>query len=239
MPIKSIIVWGDSILKGIVSSEDLKEIRPIENNALAIAGKNLNIEVINKSIYGAPITKIRQTQIKNLNKNLSADICLIESATNDSDYDWNLISSNPNEHHDPKVPLDDFKNILEQTVQTAIENSITPVLVTSTPLVTKWWFDYICIGQNREALLKFINNDPEVLFKNQEQYSNTVKEFATKNNIQLIDLRTEFLKSDDYTKLMCKDGVHPNVEGHKFMAEIFEKILPTIRPDQGTLCSRP
>ena len=94
MPIKSIIVWGDSILKGIVSSEDLKEIRPIENNALAIAGKNLNIEVINKSIYGAPITKIRQTQIKNLNKNLSADICLIESATNDSDYDWNLISSN-------------------------------------------------------------------------------------------------------------------------------------------------
>ena len=111
MPIKSIIVWGDSILKGIVSSEDLKEIRPIENNALAIAGKNLNIEVINKSIYGAPITKIRQTQIKNLNKNLSADICLIESATNDSDYDWNLISSNPNEHHDPKVPLDDFKNI--------------------------------------------------------------------------------------------------------------------------------
>ena len=100
---------------------------------------------------------------------------------------WNLISSNPNEHHDPKVPLDDFKNILEQTVQTAIENSITPVLVTSTPLVTKWWFDYICIGQNREALLKFINNDPEVLFKNQEQYSNTVKEFATKNNIQLIE----------------------------------------------------
>lgn len=225
MACKSIIIWGDSILKGIVSSEDLREIRPISENALAIAGQNLNIEVINKSIYGAPITKIRQTQIKNLNKNLKADYCLIESATNDSDYEWTNVSANPDEPHKQKVPLEDFKKILAETVNTAIENNIIPILVTSTPLVTKWWFDYICTGLNKDAILKFIKNDPDTLFKNQEEYSNTVKEYALENNIKLIDLRQKFMQAPNYEKLMCKDGVHPNSEGHCFMAKIFEEEL--------------
>ena len=41
--IKSVIVWGDSILKGIISSEDLTQIRPSEINALQMAGEKLAI----------------------------------------------------------------------------------------------------------------------------------------------------------------------------------------------------
>lgn len=229
MNIKSIIVWGDSILKGIKSSEDLKEISVIEDNALELVSKQLGVDIINKSIYGAPITKIRQTQIKNLNKNLSSDICLIESATNDSDYDWEKVSENPNENHLQKVSLTDFKNTLQEMVNDAIKNHITPVLVTSTPLITQWWFDYICIDKNKNNILSFIKNNPNVLFENQEKYSNTLKEFALQNNIQLIDLRTEFLKAPDITQLICKDGIHPNEKGHKFIAQILSDELKKIK----------
>ena len=65
--IKSVIVWGDSILKGIISSEDLTQIRPSEINALQMAGEKLANEINNKSIYGAHIIKLQSTQTKNLN----------------------------------------------------------------------------------------------------------------------------------------------------------------------------
>ena len=232
MNYKSIIVWGDSILKGIVSSDDLTQIRPIENNALFLTSQKLNIEVINKSIYGAPITKIRQTQLKNLAKGLKADICLIESGTNDCDYEWSQVSDNPSINHKPKVDLAEFIQILDTCVKTARENQITPVLVTSTPLVASWWFNYICLGLNKENIESFVTNQlhgtEEILFENQKKYSDSVKEYAIKNCVQFIDLREEFCKAQNKDLLMCKDGVHPNIEGHKFMSEIFVKELPKI-----------
>lgn len=244
---KSIIVWGDSILKGIVSSEDLKEIRPAEENALKLACDELGIELINKSIYGAPITKIQQTQKKNLAKNLTADICLIESATNDSDYEWTQVAGAGgdlsagvaggevsvggapiNGEIKPKVPFEDFKRIVNEVVLSARDAGITPVLVTSTPLVTDWWFDYICIGLDRKKILDFIGGDIERLGRNQQKYSDYIKEYAESNKIQLIDLRAEFIKAPDTRALMCKDGVHPNLDGHKFMAEIFKREIPRL-----------
>lgn len=65
--VKSVIVWGDSILKGIISTEDLSQIRPSEINALQMAGEKLGLEINNKSIYGAHIVKLQTTQAKNLN----------------------------------------------------------------------------------------------------------------------------------------------------------------------------
>ena len=31
--------------------------------------------------------------------------------------------------------------------------------------------------------------------------------------------------------LMCKDGIHPNEDGHRFMASVWEKELPKIKKE--------
>jgi lysophospholipase L1-like esterase len=49
---------------------------------------------------------------------------------------------------------------------------------------------------------------------------------VTKN--RLIEIRSAFLQKEDYTKLICLDGIHPNKEGHKVIAE---KILQYIKAD--------
>lgn len=229
--IKSVIVWGDSILKGIISSEDLTQIRPSEINALQMAGEKLAIEINNKSIYGAHIIKLQSTQTKNLNKGLTADIALIESGTNDCDYEWNDVCTKPFSEITQKVPLADFKRIASEMVDTSRENKITPVLVTAPDLAIPYWKEYITRGLDKEKIAQFIGHDPYVLLRNQEEYMEALRQIAKEKNVQLIDMRVEFRKTSDPMSLMCKDGVHPNLEGHKFMADVFVKLLPEIKKE--------
>lgn len=229
--IKSVIVWGDSILKGIISSEDLTQIRPSEINALQMAGEKLAIEINNKSIYGAHIIKLQSTQTKNLNKGLTADIALIESGTNDCDYEWNDVCTKPFSEITQKVPLADFKHIASEMVDTSRENKITPVLVTAPDLAIPYWKEYITRGLDKEKIAQFIGHDPYVLLRNQEEYMEALRQIAKEKNVQLIDMRVEFRKTSDPMSLMCKDGVHPNIEGHKLMADVFVKLLPEIKKE--------
>lgn len=229
--IKSVIVWGDSILKGIISSEDLTQIRPSEINALQMAGEKLAIEINNKSIYGAHIIKLQSTQTKNLNKGLTADIALIESGTNDCDYEWNDVCTKPFSEITQKVPLADFKRIASEMVDTSRENKITPVLVTAPDLAIPYWKEYITRGLDKEKIAQFIGHDPYVLLRNQEEYMEALRQIAKEKNVQLIDMRVEFRKTSDPMSLMCKDGVHPNIEGHKLMTDVFVKLLPEIKKE--------
>lgn len=229
--IKSVIVWGDSILKGIISSEDLTQIRPSEINALQMAGEKLAIEINSKSIYGAHIIKLQSTQTKNLNKGLTADIALIESGTNDCDYEWNDVCTKPFSEITQKVPLADFKRIASEMVDTSRENKITPVLVTAPDLAIPYWKEYITRGLDKEKIAQFIGHDPYVLLRNQEEYMEALRQIAKEKNVQLIDMRVEFRKTSDPMSLMCKDGVHPNLEGHKLMADVFVKLLPEIKKE--------
>lgn len=229
--IKSVIVWGDSILKGIISSEDLTQIRPSKINALQMAGEKLAIEINNKSIYGAHIIKLQSTQTKNLNKGLTADIALIESGTNDCDYEWNDVCTKPFSEITQKVPLADFKRIASEMVDTSRENKITPVLVTAPDLAIPYWKEYITRGLDKEKIAQFIGHDPYVLLRNQEEYMEALRQIAKEKNVQLIDMRVEFRKTSDPMSLMCKDGVHPNIEGHKLMADVFVKLLPEIKKE--------
>lgn len=229
--IKSVIVCGDSILKGIISSEDLTQIRPSEINALQMAGEKLAIEINNKSIYGAHIIKLQSTQTKNLNKGLTADIALIESGTNDCDYEWNDVCTKPFSEITQKVPLADFKRIASEMVDTSRENNITPVLVTAPDLAIPYWKEYITRGLDKEKIAQFIGHDPYVLLRNQEEYMEALRQIAKEKNVQLIDMRVEFRKTSDPMSLMCKDGVHPNLEGHKLMADVFVKLLPEIKKE--------
>ena len=53
---------------------------------------------------------------------------------------------------------------------------------------------------------------------------------------RLIDFRSACLETEDYTTLICGDGIHPNEAGHKVIAE---KILQYIRTNYTQLLNAP
>ncbi len=155
--VTSIIAWGDSILKGVVSGGDSKRFDITEKDSLSQACAALGIELANKSVFGSWMTKTRRTQDRSLRNGASAQIGIIESGTNDSDYDWSAVSANPDADHLQRCPLDEFSRLMEEAVSVARQNKITPVIMIPTPLVPEWWLNNICIGNDAAAIVKFIN----------------------------------------------------------------------------------
>lgn len=236
--VTSIIAWGDSILKGVVSGGDSKRFDITEKDSLSQACAALGIELANKSVFGSWMTKTRRTQDRSLRNGASAQIGIIESGTNDSDYDWSAVSANPDAEHLQRCPLDEFSRLMEEAVSVARQNKITPVIMIPTPLVPEWWLNNICIGNDAAAIIKFINKkylqDQKAaaamrLYQNQELFSFAAANVARSLNVQIVDMRSEFLAHPNYKSLMCLDGVHPNQAGYDFMAKIWKREIQRLR----------
>ena len=258
--VTSIIAWGDSILKGVVSGGDSKRFDITEKDSLSQACAALGIELANKSVFGSWMTKTRRTQDRSLRNGASAQIGIIESGTNDCDYDWSAVSANPDGERLQRCPLEEFTRLMEEAVSVARQNKITPVIMIPTPLVPEWWFNNICIGNDEAAIIKFINkkylqdqkaaagecsqdqdcaasqNDPQDqkraaamrLYQNQELFSLKAAAIARALDVQIVDIRSEFLAHPNYKTLMCLDGVHPNQAGYDFMAQIWKREMPRL-----------
>ncbi|MBR5096492.1 MAG: SGNH/GDSL hydrolase family protein [Treponema sp.] len=243
--ITSIIAWGDSILKGVVSGGDSKRFDITEKDSLSQACAALGIELANKSVFGSWMTKTRRAQDRSLRNGAAAQVGIIESGTNDSDYDWTAVNQNPDTDHLQRCPIDEFKALMKEAVEVSRQNKITPVIMIPNPLVSEWWFKNICIGNDENAIRKFVerkyglqeqnaSQDPNWatalrLYQNQELYSITAANLARSLNVQTVDMRSEFLAHPNYRELMCLDGVHPNQAGYDFMAEIWKREMPGLR----------
>ena len=249
--VTSIIAWGDSILKGVVSGDDSKRFDITEKDSLSQACSALGIELANKSVFGSWMTKTRRTQDRSLRNGASTQIGIIESGTNDCDYDWSAVSANPDAEHLQRCPLEEFERLMKEAVSVARQNKITPVIMIPTPLVPEWWFNNICIGNDEAAIVRFIvrkyglqdqdcaasQNDPQDqkraaamrLYQNQELFSLKAAAIARALDVQIVDIRSEFLAHPNYKTLMCLDGVHPNQAGYDFVAEIWNREIPKFK----------
>ena len=241
----SIIAWGDSILKGVVSGGDSKCFDITEKDSLSQACAALGIELTNKSVFGSWMTKTRRTQDRSIRAGNIAQMAIIESGSNDSDYDWIAVNQNPDADHLQRCPLDEFKALMQEAVEVARQNKITPVIMIPNPLVPDWWFKNICIGNDENVIRKFVERKYGLqeqnalqdknsaaalrLYQNQELYSIAAANLARALNVQTVDMRSEFLAHPNYRDLMCLDGVHPNQAGYDFMAEIWKREIPGLR----------
>ncbi|MNP35700.1 GDSL-like Lipase/Acylhydrolase [compost metagenome] len=52
-------------------------------------------------------------------------------------------------------------------------------------------------------------------------YNDAIIQVAMELKVKWIDIRDAFLKTEDYREYMCEDGIHPNEQGHKLIADYF------------------
>jgi len=230
--IHTIAVWGDSILKGAVTgySESRFDILE-EENSLALAQKKLGFTLVNKSVFGNVINKALRTLKRDMEKGLRCDVGIVESGGNDCDYDWTPISENPASPHKPRNPLPDFLRMLDEAVKTLRAHKITPLLMTMPPLVIDNWYKTITSGQNKQNIDRFLDGDIFRLYRTHELYSLSIEKYALGHGVQYIDMRMAMLEAKDYRSLMCKDGIHPNVSGYAYMADVWIRALPRLHKE--------
>lgn len=215
----NIVVSGDSISKGVIYDETKNKYIVLPENYVNTISTKLKGSIKNISKFGSTITRGINKLEKYICKD-TPDIVLIEYGGNDCALNWDEVADNPYADHLPQTEIRIFETSLRETIELLKNIKITPVLMTLPPLNANKYLEWVTknnpLAQSR--ILKWLGSVPEIYYW-QERYSSVITKVAEDTHTKLIDVRSAFLKYPDFTKLICRDGMHPNREGHKVIAD--------------------
>ncbi len=216
-------IYGDSILKGIQINPINKKYYVNNNIDVEPLCEKYSIQIKNYSSFGCTVTKGRNMLKKALDRNLKCNAIVMDYGGNDCDYNWKLISEDPEGDHLPHTPIDLFKETYYDIIDTLKKKGILPILTTLPPLQPQRFFNWFCRDLNKKNILMWLG-DIKRIYHHQESYSKIIEEISFNNQVPLVDLRGEFLNTKDVDALLCEDGTHPNTLGQKVIELSFHKF---------------
>lgn len=226
------MVSGDSISKGVVYDEARSKYIILEDNYVSLLQGKLKGAMRNTARFGNTLMK----GFGNLKRDVlkeKPDVVLIEYGGNDCDYHWEEIVNDPEAEHNPKTDFQAFERMLLDMVEFLKNQGIMPILMSLPPLNADNYFKWVS-GNNPDSevnIMKFLGSVTKIYWW-QEKYNSTIMKVAESTRTKIIDVRGAFLQQPDYTKFICRDGIHPNREGHRI---IYDKVLDFIRTSEPQL----
>lgn len=224
------LLYGDSISKGVMYDEEKERYVTITDSYAALLQDKLKGMLYNAGKFGNTIIRGMSKLPTDLIKT-KPDIVVVEFGGNDCDFDWEEVANNPLGEHLPKTDFNLFQSSLKDLVISLKKNNIIPVLMSLPPIDADRYFKWVSKYNDSKGknILKWLGSVNKIYWW-QEKYSAAVVNVAQETGTILIDVRNAFLQTPDYTKLICKDGIHPNLDGHRVIADkIFQFIKGNYR----------
>lgn len=224
----TIVVFGDSISRGVIYDGEKKAHTLLLESFTNLVKERLKGIVYNSAKFGSTISDAVQ-RLQNDVLRRKPDIVLIEFGGNDCDFKWDDIARDPKGIYRPNTDCSAFAEKLFEMVNELQVMKIVPVLVTLPPLDPEKYFTWIShnCAEAKTNIAAFLGSVSKI-YSWHERYNAAILSVAEKTKTRLIDIRSAFLQTDDYTSLICEDGIHPNKKGHQVIAE---KILNYIETD--------
>ncbi|MGI6168624.1 MAG: SGNH/GDSL hydrolase family protein [Christensenellales bacterium] len=228
--IRDIIIWGDSLIKGIAFDSIGNRYSTIRENGVHMVENSLGVTIKNRARFGCTAPKGKMILQKDLQTGMSADVGLIEFGGNDCDFDWKQVSERPLDTHQPKTPLGAFKEAMIQMIHAVRKTGATPMVMSMPPLDAERYFEFISRGGlNKKNIIQWLG-DVQHIYRWHELYSNEIVKLALENDCILVDVRGAFLQEWDHRQYLCEDGIHLNEKGQKFLGNIFVEYARTRKP---------
>ncbi|MBK5254022.1 MAG: SGNH/GDSL hydrolase family protein [Peptostreptococcaceae bacterium] len=221
----NICVLGDSVARGIVYDEIKHKYSSTKNSFSKIISNEKNLNIKNLAKFGCTIQKGNEILNTKFTSLAEYSYTVLEFGGNDCDFAWPEIADCPEEVHFSKVPTDKFQTYYEEMIKKIKDLGSIPVILTLPPIDSKRFFNWVSKGLNKKNLMDFLGNDVEFIYRWHDTYNKAIIALATKTNTPIIDITKAFLNTDDYSKYLCIDGIHPNDRGHKLIADT---ILNTV-----------
>lgn len=223
---KSVQVWGDSILKGVVYDDSSNKYVFLKDNALSAAQSVPEISVENYSKFGQTILRAEPKLLKHLQDAALPDVILLELGGNDCDFNWKEVGDAPDDEHQPNTPIEIYRQKLTELLSAIMDKGIKPVIASLPPLDYQRYFNWVTkpADVSRDGVLKWLKT-PYTIYSWHESYDRCAKEIAARMDIPVIDVREAFLSTEDYTQLMCSDGIHPNEKGQRLIGETLKSFI--------------
>ena len=225
----TILAFGDSILKGVV----------YENGSYRISGasfpklceKALNITIDNKAKFGSTISKGETIVNRNIQAihSASGKYVLLEFGGNDCDFNWKEISDHPDRGHPPANTIVNFRTTYIRMIRAIKSTGKMPVLLSLPPVDPSRYFEHISRNRSKDNIRRWLQNDIQFIANWHEIYNIEIIMLGQTCQIPVIDITSVFLERKNYTTCLCSDGIHPNVEGHKLIADMLLSYVSSHR----------
>ena len=215
---KSIEIYGDSILRGVTFDNTAKRYRLCRGSRLESLSA-LGFEVINHSRMGHTVRDGLLSASEHTA--FSRDtLVLTDYCGNDCDHDWESVAASPECEHLPKICESEFVRKYLQLIDGLRKKGASVAVVLPPPIDADRYFDFISSGRDGKNILRWLG-DKSMLSRWHEYYCTLVREVASRTGCPLVDLHTPFLLRHDFKSLICDDGVHPTQKGH----DLIESLL--------------
>jgi lysophospholipase L1-like esterase len=220
-----IIVCGDSISAGIVFDEQNNKYIKSKEGFVTLLQNSLNCAITNISRFGNTLATAMPRLKRDMEKE-KPDVVLIELGGNDCDFKWDQIAENPQADWQPATNIDSFQNNLSTLVGDLRKENIAPVLMTLPPLDPDRYFKWVSKSNEETgaSILEWLGSISKIYWW-QERYNAAVLKVIEGTNAAWIDLRSAFLSMPDFRNYLCKDGIHPNKEGHELISRAISNFL--------------
>ena len=220
-----IFLLGDSLSRGILFDGERSKFMISKESFFNLLKPRINADVENISKLGQTLDTAVQELDKKINKT-RPDVVAIELGGNDCDFDWDAVCRDPGAEHICRTPFEKFESGIRNLVNRLKSEGITPVLINLPPIDADRYFTYFCRGCRtmEKNVLAFLGNVSRIYWWH-ERYSSVLGLIAEQTDTPLIDIRSAFMHKEDYRKYLCDDGIHPNKEGHRLIAERISALV--------------
>lgn len=227
---EQIILWGDSLGKGVIWNAVRGRYGYARETAAGIAADKLHCRVINRSKFGCTAPMGLEIMKQDLSEQIFGDAALLEYGGNDCNFDWASISDTPDVMHAPNTMPEQFSNTLCVMVKMLRDASIRPILITLPPINPERYFRFFT-GESlqKDNILRWLG-DVWQIYRFQEMYSLLISDAARKLHVQLLDLRARCLAVPGFIReYLCEDGLHLNELGQAFAGEQIASLALSVK----------
>ncbi|MEG1523649.1 MAG: GDSL-type esterase/lipase family protein [Clostridia bacterium] len=223
---KNVVVWGDSLCKGVIWNEQRGRYGYSVTTAANVVAKKLDISIVNRAKFGYTAPQGLVAMEHDLAEGITCDTGVIEFGGNDCNFKWDEIAADPGLQHNPATTPELFESTLKRMVQRLRERKIRPILLTPPPINAERYFKFLSGDKlNTTNLLTWLG-DVQQIYRFQELYSHIVQKVARELQVALLDLRARCLANSAFVSaLLCQDGLHLSEKGQQFVGEQIAELV--------------
>lgn len=230
-----IIALGDSLTKGVVLRND-NRYAVTDSNYMDIISSELDMSVENYGKFGCTVGFGNNMIDRHYAEIADSDYTFLEYGGNDCDFDWMKIAQAPDMDHSPKTGLESFGEQFLKLIERVRSLGSVPVIVSLPPIISEMYFSFfsrMMTDEQKTNVVKWLGGDVGIISRWHESYNRSLFKIASMTGTQIYDITTPFdIYRGDIRSLYCPDGIHPNAEGHKLIAQtIIAHCIKRVRKD--------